>query len=63
MLITILAIVVLVLAAILIYAAAKPDSFGLQRATAINAPAERIFPLINDLHAHTPGRRSRRTPT
>ena len=53
MLITILAIVVLVLAAILIYAAAKPDSFGVQRATAINAPAEKIFPLINDLHAHT----------
>jgi hypothetical protein len=53
MLITILAIVVLVLAAILIYAAVKPDSFGVQRATAINAPAEKIFPLINDLHAHT----------
>jgi hypothetical protein len=53
MLITILAIVGLVLAAILIYAATKPDSFGVQRATAINAPAEKIFPLINDLHAHT----------
>lgn len=53
MLITILDIVVLVLAAILIYAATKPDAFGVQRVTAINAPAEKIFPLINDLHAHT----------
>lgn len=53
MLIAILAIVALVVAAILIYAATKPDLFGVQRTTAINAPAEKIFPLINDLHAHT----------
>ena len=63
MLIAIIAIIVVVLAAVLIFAATKPDSFGVQRATAINAPAEKIFPLINDLHAHTPGRPSRRTPT
>ena len=53
MLIAIIAIIVVVLAAVLIYAATKPDTFGVQRATAINAPAEKIFPLINDLHAHT----------
>ena len=53
MLMTIIAIIVVVLAAVLIFAATKPDSFGVQRATAINAPAEKIFPLINDLHAHT----------
>jgi hypothetical protein len=53
MLLTIVAIVVVAIVALLIYAAAKPDSFGVQRTTAINAPAEKIFPLINDLHAHT----------
>ncbi len=53
MLLTIIAIIVVALLAVLIYAATKPDSFGVQRATAINAPPEKIFPLINDLHAHT----------
>ena len=53
MLIAILAIVASLLRRFLIYAATKPDSFGVQRTTAINAPAEKIFPLINDLHAHT----------
>jgi hypothetical protein len=42
-----------VVAAFLVHAATKPDSFGVQRATAIDAPAEKIFPLINDLRAHT----------
>jgi hypothetical protein len=49
----ILAAVVIVFAGILIYAATKPDSFQVQRSTAIGAPPEKIFPLINDLHAHT----------
>jgi uncharacterized protein YndB with AHSA1/START domain len=40
------------IAAILIYAATKPDSFSVERTTAIAAPAEKIFPLIDDLHAH-----------
>jgi hypothetical protein len=53
MVLTIVAIVVVVIIALLIYAATKPDAFGVQRATAINAPADKIFPLINDLHAHT----------
>ena len=49
--ITIAVIVAVVIAAILIYAATKPDTFAYQRSAAINAPAETIFPLINDLKA------------
>jgi uncharacterized protein YndB with AHSA1/START domain len=41
-------IVVVMIAAILIIAASKPATFRIQRATAIEAPPERIFPLIND---------------
>ena len=40
---------VLVVVALLAYAAARPDTFRVQRATGINAPAERIFPLIANL--------------
>lgn len=38
-----------VVAALLVYAATKPDTFRVQRSTGINAPAERIFPLIANL--------------
>lgn len=34
--------------AVLVVAATKPDSFRVQRATRIQAPPEKIFPLIND---------------
>src|SRR5882672_1429276 len=40
---------VVVVAALLAYAAAKPDTFRVQRSAGINAPAERIFPLIANL--------------
>jgi hypothetical protein len=40
---------VLVVAALLAYAATRPDSFRVQRSTGISAPAERIFPLIANL--------------
>ena len=40
---------VVVVAALLAYAATKPDTFRVQRSTGINAPAERIFPLIANL--------------
>ena len=40
---------ILVLAGLLAYAATKPDTFHVQRSTGINAPAERIFPLIASL--------------
>jgi uncharacterized protein YndB with AHSA1/START domain len=39
--------------AALIYASTAPDRFMISRSALIDAPAERIFPLINDLHAHT----------
>jgi uncharacterized protein YndB with AHSA1/START domain len=45
--------VVVVAAAVLAYAAMRPDTFGVRRTTSIKASPERIFPLINDLHAHT----------
>jgi uncharacterized protein YndB with AHSA1/START domain len=43
------AVVVVAVAAILIYAATKPDSFRVQRSIAMNAPAEKIFPYIEGL--------------
>jgi uncharacterized protein YndB with AHSA1/START domain len=41
--------VVVLLAALLVYAATKPDTFRVQRTTSIKAPQEKIFSLINDL--------------
>ena len=38
------------IAAILIYAATKPDAFRIQRTVNINAPADKIFAFINDFH-------------
>ncbi len=40
--------VVVVLGALLIYAATQPDTFRIQRATSIKAPPERIFAVLND---------------
>ncbi len=48
MLKTIALIVVVAIAGVLIAAATKPDSFSVQRTATINAPGDRIFPLIND---------------
>ncbi|UVK39695.1 SRPBCC family protein [Mesorhizobium sp. AR10] len=48
MLTTILVILVVLIAALLIYAATRPDSFTVSRATSINASPEAIFPMIND---------------
>jgi len=50
----ILKIVVLVAAlivAVLVFAATKPNTFRVERSIAINAPAGKIFALINDLRA------------
>ena len=48
----IIAIVAVVLAiaiaTVLILAAAKPDTFSVERAISVKAPPEKIFPLIND---------------
>jgi hypothetical protein len=43
-------VLAIAIAVILILAATKPDRFSIQRATAVKAPPERIFPLINDFH-------------
>jgi uncharacterized protein YndB with AHSA1/START domain len=50
----IIAIVAVVLAIaiaiVLILAATKPDTFSVARAITVKAPAEKIFPWINDFH-------------
>jgi len=46
--------VVVLLAALLIYAATRPDTFRVERSISIKAPAEKIFPLINDFHQWEP---------
>ncbi len=48
------AIIVAVAAAgVLGFAAIKPDRFEIRRAASINALPDKVFPLINDLHAQT----------
>lgn len=42
-------VVVVAIAAILIYASTKPDSFRVQRTASMNAPPEKIFPYLNEL--------------
>ncbi len=36
---------------VLVFAATRPDRFEVQRSASIRAPADKIFPLINDLRA------------
>jgi uncharacterized protein YndB with AHSA1/START domain len=43
-------VLAIVIAIVLILAATKPDAFSVERAIDIAAPAERVFPLINDFH-------------
>ncbi len=45
-----IAVVAVCVAGVLAFAATKPDTFRVQRATSIKAPPEKIFPLLNDLH-------------
>ncbi len=47
------AVLVVVVAALLVYAATRPDSFRIERSAVIKAPPEKIFALINDLHQWT----------
>src|SRR5260221_14610912 len=44
------AVVIVIVAGILIYAATKPDTFRVQRSASIKAPPDKIFAMINDLH-------------
>ncbi|WP_192181768.1 SRPBCC family protein [Mesorhizobium amorphae] len=48
MLATILIILLAIVAAVLLYAATRPNDFVVSRSASIKAPAEAIFPLIND---------------
>ena len=52
--IVIVAIVLAVaIAAILILAATKPDTFRIERSATINAPADKIFAVLSDFHQWT----------
>lgn len=44
-------VVVVVLAAILLFAATKPDTFRVERTATIKAAPEKAFALINDFHS------------
>ena len=49
--IVIIAVVLAVaIAAVLVFAATKPDRFSVRREITVKAPAETIFPLIDDFH-------------
>ncbi len=43
-------IVLILLAALLIYAATRSDTFRIERSALIHAPPDRIFPFISDFH-------------
>lgn len=47
------ACLVVVIAGVLVYAATKPDMFRVARSAVIKAPADKIFPLINDYRQWT----------
>lgn len=51
MLKNILIAVVVVIAAVLVYATFQPDTFRVERSASIKAPPEKIYPLINDLRS------------
>lgn len=43
-------VLAILIAAVLLFAATKPNTIHIQRSIRISAPPEKIFPLINDLH-------------
>ena len=47
---TIVLVIIAAIAGLLIYAATRPDSFRLERSTAIKAPTEKVHALIDDFH-------------
>lgn len=51
MLKTILLLILAAIAVVMLYAAMQPDTFSIARTVRINAPADKIFPLIDDLKA------------
>ena len=46
-------VVLVVVAGVLIYASTKPDTFRVERTVSIDAPPDKIFPLIVDLKSWT----------
>lgn len=50
MLLTITIMIVLLFAAVLTYAATRPDTFRIERSISIIAPPEKIFSLIDNFH-------------
>jgi uncharacterized protein YndB with AHSA1/START domain len=48
---TIAMVIVVLIAAVLIYATTKPDVFRVERSASIKAPPEKVFALINDFRA------------
>jgi uncharacterized protein YndB with AHSA1/START domain len=51
MLITLAIVVLVLVVALLAFAASKPDTFHVQRSTSINAASETVYSLISDWHA------------
>lgn len=51
---TITLVLLAVVAAVLLFAATRPDSFRVERAITINAAPEKIFPLINNFRQWEP---------
>jgi uncharacterized protein YndB with AHSA1/START domain len=43
-------VIAVIIAVVLILAATKPDSFRVVRSAVVNAPADKVFPLIADFH-------------
>jgi uncharacterized protein YndB with AHSA1/START domain len=43
-------IVAVLIAAVLVFAATRPDSFRVQRSASFKAPPEKLFALMNDFH-------------
>lgn len=50
MILKIIIAIIVIIAAIFIYAATKPDNFRIERRIIINAAPDTIFPLINNFH-------------
>jgi hypothetical protein len=48
--IIVVGVLIVAVVGILTAAAGKPDEFRIQRSAHINAPPEKIFPLLNDFH-------------
>lgn len=51
MVLKIVVVVAALIVAVVVFAATRPNTFRVQRSVIINAPADKIFPLINNLRA------------